>query len=216
MNKIKIFLVDDHEIFRDGIKSLITNEGLGDVIGEAGNGLEFITKLGDQTPDLILLDIDMPVMTGTEAANIVLKKNPNLKILTLTMFGDEKHYYEMVDAGVKGFILKTSGINELEEAINTVSKGGSFFSNEILCRIISNFRKEEPKSIEIENTKLTPREVEVLKLICKGMTNEKIAEQLNLSAQTVKGHRTNLLDKTNSNNTASLVIYAIKNRFIEV
>jgi len=215
MQKPTIFIVDDHEMFREGLKSLITNEELGIIIEEASNGKDFVNKLGTIIPDLVLLDIDMPIMNGIEAAKIALQKVPDLKILALTMFGDESHYYKMVDVGVKGFLLKTSGISELQEAINTVANGYSFFSNDILCSIISKLRNGS-NNINNDAVKLSPREVDVLELICKGFTNEKIAEQLNISPQTVKGHRTKLLEKTQSNNTASLVIFAIKNRIIEV
>lgn len=215
MQKPTIFIVDDHEMFREGLKSLITNEELGIIIEEASNGKDFVNKLGTIIPDLVLLDIDMPIMNGIEAAKIALQKVPDLKILALTMFGDESHYYKMVDAGVKGFLLKTSGISELQEAINTVANGYSFFSNDILCSIISKLRNGS-NNINDDAVKLSPREVDVLELICKGYTNEKIADQLNISPQTVKGHRTKLLEKTQSNNTASLVIFAIKNRIIEV
>ena len=145
MKKYTIFIVDDHDIFRDGVKSLINNEDLGVITGEAENGQQFLDLLETQTPDLILMDIDMPVMNGVEATKIAMQKNPDLKILALTMFGDESYYYNMVDAGAKGFLLKASGIAELELAINTVAKGDSFFSNEILRKIIAGFSKKNNK-----------------------------------------------------------------------
>jgi DNA-binding NarL/FixJ family response regulator len=217
MKKHTIFIVDDHEIFRDGMKSLINNEELGTVIGEASNGKQFLELLEKNTPDIVLMDIDMPVMNGIEATKIALEKIPDLKILALTMFGDESYYFRIVDAGARGFLLKTSGINELEQAINTVAAGDSFFSNEILLKIISIFSQKEANTENKNDVNhLTPRELEVLRFICKGKTNEKIAEELNISPQTVKGHRSKLLEKTQSNNTASMVIYAIKNKIIEI
>jgi DNA-binding NarL/FixJ family response regulator len=217
MPKYKIFIVDDHEIFRDGLKSLINNEEIGIVIGEAGNGQQFLDLLEKITPDLVLMDIDMPIMNGLEATKIAMEKRPNLKILALTMYGDENYYYRMIDAGVKGFLLKTSGMVVFEKAISSVASGQIFFSNEILHNIISSFsKKTAEQKLESLEVKLSAREIDVLKLICKGLTNENIGEELHISPQTVKGHRAMLLEKTKSKNTASLVIYAIKHKIIEI
>jgi DNA-binding NarL/FixJ family response regulator len=209
----KIILVDDHKIFRDSIKSLITIEEIAEIIAEAGNGVEFLKLLKKHQPDLVLMDISMPQMDGVEATIEALKINPEIKILALSSFGDEEYYYKMINAGVKGFVLKNAGIEELELAINTVMDGDSYFSNELLRRIIANIgvKTKLPKSEE-----LSEREIEVLQEICNGLTNNEIADKLNISAETVKGHRSKILAKTNSKNTASLVMYAIKNKMIEV
>ncbi|HAN76356.1 MAG TPA: DNA-binding response regulator [Bacteroidales bacterium] len=219
MHKNNVYIVDDHEIFRDGLKSIINNEEIGLVIGEAKNGQEFLDKLDleENIPDIVLMDIDMPIMNGVEATRLAIERYPELKVLALTMFGDESYYYKMVDAGAKGFLLKTSGITDLENAIATVSGGDVFFSSEILHRIISTFNRRTSNNLSAASAaKLTEREHEILKLICNGFTNERIGEELFISPQTVKGHRSKLLEKTGSNNTASLVIYAIKNNIIEL
>jgi len=219
MHKNNVYIVDDHEIFRDGLKSIINNEEIGLVIGEAKNGQEFLDKLDleENIPDIVLMDIDMPIMNGVEATRLAIERYPELKVLALTMFGDESYYYKMVDAGAKGFLLKTSGITDLENAIATVSGGDVFFSSEILHRIISTFNRRTSNNMSAASAaKLTEREHEILKLICNGFTNERIGEELFISPQTVKGHRSKLLEKTGSNNTASLVIYAIKNNIIEL
>jgi DNA-binding NarL/FixJ family response regulator len=140
---------------------------------------------------------------------------PDLKIIVFTMFGDETHYYKMIDLGVRGFILKSSGIAELEKAIREVMAGESFFSNEILRKIISGFsRKQNQKPSEPSG--LTDREMEVLQLICEGFNNEEIAQKLFISAMTVKTHRAKLLEKTGSKNTPTLILYALKNKLIEI
>jgi DNA-binding NarL/FixJ family response regulator len=215
MSLPKIILVDDHQIFRTSLKSLINNENIGKVIGEANNGKEFLKILEDQAPDLVLMDIDMPLMDGAEATLKAIEKYPDLKILVLSMFGEENYYYKMVNAGVKGFLLKSCDIKELETAINEVSNGESYFSNELLRKIINDFGKK-PANPDIESNKLTNRELEVMKLICNGLTNEEIGDSLHISPKTVKGHRASLLSKTDSKNTPSLVIYAIKNKLIEL
>ena len=210
-----IILVDDHQIFRTSLKSLINNEKIGSIIGEANNGKEFLEILENKVPDLVLMDIDMPLMDGAEATAQSIAKHPDLKILALSMFGDENYYYKMIKAGVKGFILKTCDIKELELAIKEVSSGESYFSNELLRKIITEFGKNK-NSVAQEVSNITEREMEVMKEICNGLTNEEIAEKLHISAKTVKGHRASLLAKTDSKNTPSMVIYAIKNKLIEI
>ena len=142
---------------------------------------------------------------------VMVEKYPDLKILTLSSFGDEKYYYKMVEAGVKGFVLKNSGISELEQAIKEVAAGGSWFSNELLQKVIVNIGKTSSKETEFSD-----REIEVLKSICDGLTNDQIAEKIHLSPDTVKWHRNNLLSKTGCNNTAALVLFAIKSKLIEI
>lgn len=215
MKKVNLFLVDDHLIFREGLRNLIEIEGVGEVMGEAGNGKEFLEKIEEQLPDLVLMDISMPVMNGIEATRIAVEKYPDLKIVALSMNGDEEYYYKMIEAGVRGFLLKDSGIKEIEKAIWTVVEGDSYFSNELLRRIITTLKKPGSQ-VEDDKEHLSKRELEVLKEICNGLTNDEIAEKLFISSQTVKGHRSNLLSKTGCKNSASLVMYAIKNKYIEL
>jgi len=141
MAKAKLFLVDDHLIFREGLRNLIEVEGIGDVVGESSNGKDFLNKIDNLDVDLVLMDISMPVMNGIEATKIAVEKNPELKIMALSMNGDEDYYYKMIEAGVKGFLLKDSGIKEIERAILSVIDGDTYFSNELLRRIISSLAK---------------------------------------------------------------------------
>lgn len=217
--KISVFLVDDHDIFRDGVKLLLSSENQAEVVAEARNGKEFLENLKKIIPDIVLMDIAMPEMDGIEASRLALEKNPNLKILALTMYGDEKYYYQMIQTGIQGFVLKSSGISELTRAISEVYAGGNYFSNEILYKIIKNVnqKKAEENNPEINSpAKLTNREIDVLKLIVTGLSNEEIAEKLTVSLSTVKSHRSSLLAKTSSRNTASLVMYAIKNKIVQL
>lgn len=215
MKKPDITIVDDHLIFRQGLKSLLTIENIATVIGEASNGIEFIELLSHLKPDLVLMDIDMPRMNGMEATQKALELMPDLKIIVFSMFSDEEYYYKMIDSGVKGFIVKSSGISELEKAIQEVMMGESYFSNELLRKIISNLghKTTDKKTFAAD---LTVRETEVLQLICIGMNNNEIAEKLFISAKTVKTHRSNLLEKTHSKNTPGLILYAVKNKIIEL
>ncbi len=212
IKKNTIIVVDDHSIFREGIKSLIKLKDTAEVVAEASNGQEFLDLLPNYQPDLVIMDIDMPVMNGIEASKIALEKYPDLNILALTMFGDETYYQQMIQTGVKGFVLKTSKFTELEKAIYEIANGGNYFSNDLLRKIIFKYQpnKDEAKIL------FSDREKEVLDFTCKGMTNEEIANQLNLSVGTVKGYRSKLLEKTTCKNTASLIIYAIKNSLVQL
>jgi len=213
--KPTLIIVDDHLIFQQGLKAMITAENIATVIGEASNGKDFIEVLSQCKPDLVLMDIDMPQMNGMEATQKAIEMMPDLKIIALTMFGDEDYYYKMIDLGVKGFILKSTGIAELEKAIHDVMAGESYFSNELLRRIIKNFsRNSVQKSTDTKD--LTEREIEVLKLICDGLTTEETAKKLNISPKTVKTHRSNLLEKTACKNTPGLILFAIKNKIVEL
>jgi DNA-binding NarL/FixJ family response regulator len=204
-------------MFRDGVKLLLSSDSIAEVVAEARNGKEFLEKVGEVKPDVVLMDISMPEMDGIEASKLANEKYPQLKILALTMFGDEKYYYQMIQTGIKGFVLKSAGISELVNAITEVYKGGNYFSSEILYKLIQNIdaNKKNGKENEVQAEKISARELEVLKLVASGFSNEDIANQLNISLPTVKTHRSNLLAKTSSNNTASLIMFALKNKIIE-
>ena len=207
----KILIVEDDQATRYLIKRMLTKNFECQVI-EASNGEIGFQLVKSELPDLIFLDISMPVMGGIEAATKALELYPDLKIITLSSFGNEQYYYAMIEAGVKGFVLKSSGITELIQAIEEVGNGGSWFSNELLRKVIVSIGKKDKNNV----ANLTERELEVLRAICKGQTNEQIANELNLSADTVKWHRSNIFAKTEVSNAPTLVIYAIKNKLIEV
>lgn len=215
IKKPTIIIVDDHLIFRQGLKSIISQENFAAVIGEASNGLEFLELLSTRKPDVVLMDIDMPHMNGLEATEKAMKMMPDLKIIAFTMFGDEEYYYKMIERGVKGFILKTSGIGELENAIRDVMLGESYFSNELLRKIITHFSNKNNVVDSIVNS-LTEREMEILHQICQGLSNEEIADKLFISPKTVKSHKSNLLEKTNSKNIQGLILFAIKNKIVDL
>ena len=212
--KPTLIIVDDHLIFQQGLKAIIESEQIATVIGEASNGKEFIEILSHTQPDLVLMDIDMPQMNGMEATQKAIELMPDLKIIALTMFSDEDYYYKMIDLGVKGFILKTTGISEIEKAINDVMLGESYFSNELLRKIIHNFSRNQVKNV-YNNYDITLRELDVLKEICLGNTTDQIALKLNISPKTVKSHRSNLLEKTGCKNTPLLILFALKNKIID-
>lgn len=209
---IEVLIVDDHALFRNGLKILLNNLEHIHVADEASNGKEFLQILEKMSPDVVLLDIAMPEMDGVEAASIAMKMHPDLNIITLSMYGDEAYYNQMLDAGVRGFILKDSEIQEVETAIRSVYNGKTYFSQELLQNILGGFQHETP----IHTYDLSDREFEVIRFICQGMANYEIADQMNISKRTVEKHRSNILEKTDCKNTASLVIFAIKNKIVKV
>jgi DNA-binding NarL/FixJ family response regulator len=182
------------------------------VTGEASNGKEFLEKIAKEKFDVVLLDIEMPELNGIEAAKIAIQKNKDLKIITLTMYGDEEYFDQMIKAGVKGFLLKNSDLHEVKTAVDVVYQGGTYYSQELMQNILKNLK--QVKVSKANNLEFSARESEILHLICEGCSNQIIGERLFISKRTVEKHRANLLLKTDSKNTADLVIYAIKNHIV--
>ncbi len=213
MRKCNIFLVDDHSLFRGGLKILLErNEGL-KVVGEAGSGEEFLEMLPAVEADVVFMDFSMPGMDGAEATEKALERCPDLKIVTLSMFGEESYYSRMVEAGARGFLLKDSDIADLLEAVDTVMDGGSYFSPQLLASLSGSIRSRDDVPADDQ---LSEREREILVAVCRGLSNQEIADELFISKRTVDKHRANILEKTGCKNTASLVVYAIKNGIVEL
>lgn len=214
MKKYNIAIVDDHKLFREGLKLLLSNLDYVYNVYEAGSGVEFLELMKKTPCDIVLMDIEMPEMNGVEATQKAVGLYPDLKIIALSMYGEEIYYYQMLEAGAKGFLLKDSGMENVQEAIETVCDGSSYFSEELLFNILQNMRSN--KKIEEITGDLSGRELEILCHVCKGLSNQEIADELCISKRTVDKHRGNLLAKTQSKNTASLVMFAIKNKLIEI
>jgi DNA-binding NarL/FixJ family response regulator len=165
---------------------------------------------------VVLMDIEMPIMNGIDAAMEAKIKKPQIKIIALSMYSDQKYYYEMIKSGVSGFVLKEASTTELEKAIRDVNAGMGFFSPKLLQQVIIHIPELEHKQRVINDLQLSEREIDVLKLICKGLTNQEISDKLYLSPKTVESHKSKLMKKTTTRNTASLIIFAIKNELIEI
>lgn len=214
MEKIKVFLVDDHKLFLNGLKLLLSSMPGFTVVGEASDGREFLEVYKAAHPDVVLMDIAMPEMDGIQASRIALENDPNLKIVTLSMYGDQEYYTRMLECGVRGFLLKDSDIQEVKMAIQSVADGGNYFSHELLRNLILAKKDKEVETYDEEH--LSEREMEVLIEICQGLSNNEIADKLFISKRTVEKHRANILLKSGCKNTASLVVYAIKNHLVEI
>ncbi len=213
MKKINIYVVDDHSLFREGLKFLLSRLDFANEIYEAENGADFLRGLKEKKVDVVLLDIEMPGMNGTEAARKALEIQPEIKIIAVSMYSDESYYSAMIEAGANGFLLKNSNFTEVKKAITDALEGRNYFSMEILQSIVNRMNDKSPEKTDYE---LTERETEVLSQICKGCSNQEIADILSISKRTVDKHRENLLLKTQSKNTANLVVFAIKNGFYKI
>ena len=217
---IRIALVDDHSLFRSGMQMLLASCPDFEVVVDAGSGEEFLEMLDTAAPDVVFMDYSMPGMNGAEATVKALERNPDLKIITLSMFGDNAYYSHMMAVGAKGFLLKDSGFDEVVAAVHTVNDGGEYFSASLLEALSHSMR-----SVHIGDTvadeivdadRLSEREIEILVAICQGLSTQEIADKLYISKRTVDKHRANILEKSGCKNTASLVVYAIRHRLVEV
>ena len=215
-DKITILIVDDHKIFRDGLKQLLTHFSYVGEITEASNGKEFLRIIESSKPDIVLMDIDMPVMGGVEATQMALSKYPDLNIIVLTTFHDEEYLDQMMLAGVVGYMLKRSTMQEFDTALRKVHSGGNFFSDEIVSILTRNLKKNRDASLISSTPQFTERETEILNLICKGFNNEQIGEIIHLSPKTIEKHKSSLFQKTDTKNTVNLIIYMFKNGLMHI
>ncbi len=217
--KLRILIVEDQHIFRKGLILLLKEIPGVEIFGEASNGQEFLEMIQDERPDIVMMDIQMPVMNGIEATKKAIELYPSLRIVAISMFGDEEYLVSMLEAGIKGFLLKTVDEYELSKAIELVADNKNYFSDELLPVLTNSLvnRKTRSESPEPElREELTKREIEVLNLICKGFTIKEIADQLFISQRTVDGHKANLFRKTGVDSSVKLVTFAIKNNLYKL
>lgn len=211
VNEIRVVLVDDHTLFRNGLKGLISGRRNCSVVGEFGNGKEFLSFISSRDADVVFMDYAMPEMNGYEATKEALKIRPDLRIICLSMYGEERYYSQMVEAGAMGFLQKDSDIEEVFLSIETVMSGEGYFSQSLMKSIGDTLRHGNSAT-----DSLSDREIDVLVGICRGESTQAIADSLFISKRTVDTHRANILEKTGCNNTASLVVYALKNHLIDI
>lgn len=213
MADIRILVVDDHAILRDGIRSLLQMQDGFEVVGEAANGLEAVDRVKELQPDVVLMDISMPEMNGLEATQVIKSLHPEIKVLILTQHDDREYVEPLLRAGASGYVLKRSGGREVLTAIRQVMEIGAYLEPAVARRVIEGFntRKEQ----EPAHLTLTERERQVLRMLVRGMSNKEIAHQLKISAKTVSVHRGNLMSKLNIGNNIDLLHYAQRHGLIE-
>lgn len=216
--KINIVVCDDHRLFRKGISALLSDFDVIGEINEAGNGIELLHLLEniETKPDLVLLDINMPEMDGTEATKQLKKCYPDIRIIVLSMEDDTQMVSFLVNEGINGYLLKNADPDELEHAIKMVMKNDFYFSSSLSGAVLNALNARNNAFRVIDELKFSKRELDILNLICNELTAVEIAEELSLSARTVEGYKRKLLDKSNTKNMAGLVIFAIKNNLVNI
>lgn len=217
MKKIKLILADDHKIFLDGIKSLLSEVANFEILATVSSGEQLLDLLQSTTPDIVVTDITMKGISGIEVTKSITEKYPEVKVLILSMHTNEEFVLNAAKVGADGYLPKDSSIEELIKAIELINDGSQYFSKTIsdhfLKSYIKRFRYEQDI---IEKSDLTAREIEILKLVATGLTNKDIADKLIISQRTVDAHKNHIMQKLKLKNTAELIIYAIKNKLVEV
>lgn len=211
MNRTKVLLVDDHQIIIDGLKSLLQNSDEIKVTGEAKNGREALRIIEILKPDVVLMDIDMPVMNGIDTLKEIRKQFRDVKVIILSMHNEAGMIKSLMDIGANGYLLKSCAQDELIGAIKKVSTGQNYFSTDVTLALLNT---SGTSNSEQKSELLTERETEILKLIAAGFSNKEIGDQLFISHRTVDTHRTNLMKKLDVNNIAGLISYAIRNGIV--
>jgi DNA-binding NarL/FixJ family response regulator len=217
MGKIRVLLTDDHTLFRQGIRNLLSAENDMEVTGEAGNGSDAVAIARQTRPDVVLMDIGMAGMSSFEAARVIRKERPETRLVFLSMYDDEDYVAECVDMGANGYILKESPVEQLVTAIREVHRGGSCLSPRLLTRLVDDFRMQgRGPARQPRFGTLTKRELEILKMLAEGRSVKEIATGFDLSVKTVEAHKFNLMRKLDIHNKAQLVQYAIQKKVIRL
>jgi len=217
VGKIRLLLADDHTLFRQGIRNLLSNEPDLEVAGEAADAGEAIPLAAELRPDIVLMDIGMPGVSSFDAARQIIRNRPETKVLFLTMYDDEDYLVEAMEVGAGGYLLKDIPSQQLVSAIREVHRGGIYLSPRMLSRLVDDFRSRIKTSARLPRyATLTAREKEVLKLLAEGQSVKEIASSLNLSVKTVEAHKFNLMRKLDIHNKTQLVQYAIQKKIIRI
>lgn len=216
MKKISVLLVDDHAVVRQGLRALLSQEEDIEVVGEAENGRQAVQVAGKMMPDVVVMDVVMPLLNGLEGTRQILKNHPGIKVLVLSSYSDEDYVQQLTEAGVSGYVVKQSAADNLLLAIREVQKGNAFFSPAIAKRLRDRCRQAFADGQPLKkNFVLTSRESEVLQLIAEGLPNKQIAAELCISIKTVEKHRQQVMNKLNIHDIAGLTRYAISKGMVE-
>ncbi len=214
-NKIRVLLVDDHPLVLDGISARLEGEESLEVVGMANDGKQALEKAQELNPDVVLMDISMPVMNGFEAAERFREEQPEVKVLILSMHDDREYIVKLIKCGAAGYVLKDVSSSELISAIETVNRGGTYFSSGASQSLFSEFDQQQAVKEEPLREALTGREKDVLKLLAEGNSNKEVARVLNISVRTVETHRQNIKSKLDIHTAAGLARYAIENQIVD-
>lgn len=211
---IRIALAEDNDLFRNGMAVVLKRVRDFELCIISTNGKDLLDAMEVCPIDVVLIDIMMPIMDGIEAAGYIKVKYPNIGVMAITMFEEEHYLQKMLEAGVRGYVIKDIKAEMLEKAVRTIYDGKNFYSEEILNLLTKNLIKRD--TVEVSAVKLSKREAEVVSLIAQGMSSDRIGEELNISVKTVSNHRNNIYSKLNVQNTAELISFAYKNRILKI
>jgi len=215
MNKIRVLVTDDHAIVRDGVAALLALTGDIDVVGEASNGMEAVRRVPELQPDVVIMDISMPIMDGLEATRRIRKESPRTRVLVLTQYEEKEYVLQMIDAGASGFISKVAASSELASGIRSVFAGDSYLSPSVARFLIEDYQQKGGRAGPDPYEQLTERERDVFRLVAEGHSTKSIAGTLVISAKTVEGHKTRLMAKLGIHDRIELVKYALRRRIIK-
>ncbi|MBL8210289.1 MAG: response regulator transcription factor [Bryobacterales bacterium] len=215
MSKTRVLVADDHGVVRKGLVFLLSAEPSMEIVGEASNGRDAVARVEELSPDVVILDIAMPGLSGIDAAAQITRRNPRTGVIMLSMYSDEEFVLRALSAGAKGYLLKDAAEPDLIRAVQTVASGRPFFSPAITATLLEDYmRRLRQTGLHDSYDLLTDREKELLHLLAEGKTNKEAATVMNVGVSTVETHRTNLMQKLNLHNTAEIVLYAVRKKLI--
>ncbi len=218
-DRIRILIADDHELFRRGLRMVLEDEDDIEIVAEAGDGVQAVELAREHAPDVVVMDVRMPSLSGIEATKRIKEEEPGARILVLTISDEEDDLYEAIKAGANGYLLKEISIDEIGGAVRSIHGGQSLISPSMASKLLDEFaamiRKEEAKE-EVPAPRLTPREMEVLQHVAQGMNNREIAKALFISENTVKNHVRNILEKLHLHSRMEAVVYAVREKLLEI
>ena len=215
MNKLRVFVADDHAVLRDGLKALVNGQPDMEIVGEADNGRVTSEKAKELMPDILLMDISMPELNGIEATELIRKQCPSVKVLVLTAYKDKGYLDRLLKVGASGYVLKLSAAEELIGAIRTVAAGGIHLDPQLADRITDAYVSSQFLKGEVRKKELTSREEEVLRLIALGHSNKEISNVLKISVKTVESHKANLMQKLELKTRTEIVRYAVRQGWLQ-
>lgn len=208
----KIVLADDHLYIRKGIRLLLQNELSFEIVGEASNGEELLEAVEQHQPDIVITDIEMPLLNGIEATRIIKQRRPDTGVIALTMYDDEHRLVDMLEAGANGYVLKLTNEGELVEAIESAIGGGSYFCRDTSMRLSKMIASSKAKVIEQERVDFSEKELAIIHLICEQYASKEIADRTDLTARTVEKYRNEIMHRVGAKNVVGVVVYAIKHK----
>ena len=214
--QIRLILADDHAVVRQGIRRFLEEDPAIDVIAEASDGAEAVRLVEEHRPDVAVLDIRMPEVTGVEATRRIKARFPDTRVLILTAYDDDPYVFALLEAGADGYVLKTASADQLIDAVRTVYRGESALSPEVASKVVRQATGRRPAGAADQIEPLTPREIDVLRLVAQGMTNRQVGQELGISHRTVQGHLASIYDKLEVNSRTEAVTEGLKRGWIVI